>query len=630
MMRTFDNYSLKNASLKFKTATTLWLFLGFALIAWIWFISLSIVDWYHYELTGPNRFGTGLVDLFWSKFPLFVTLMGLQLLAYAVLWFVSKRLMQRSALRRRVKKAISILSSLLVFLNLTAWLTLPFFQWPQRWVGTLGAFSTMILVLMPLPALWQMWFYKRWKNAGKETKRVVIVGGGFAGLYTALGLDKSLGYHSNLEVIVIDQKNFFLFPPLLPSAAVGTIESPQVTYPFRRIFETTNIFFKKGTVVNVDPKVKEVHLRVHLQDDSTLGPGELIEQRIPYDYLVLAPGSTTQTFNTKGVETHALFVRELEDAIKIRNRIIDCFERAACSTSESVQRELLRFAVVGGGPTGIETATEIKDLIHEVLLKRYPEIHSSWPEVSIIQSGPQILPGWPDDVVKRTTDQLKRLGVGLILNTRVIEVKPNEVLLKEGNSVQARTCLWCAGVQPSPLVAVCGLPLDKSGRVAIADDLRVPGYPEIFVLGDAAHLVDARTQKPLPPLGQVAFQQGAHTAKNLVRLLNQKPAKPFRYFNFGALVSVGEHYAAVNLLGVKISGFVGWIIWRTLYLSKIIGINNRIRILVDWTLDLLIERSITQVRTGDEIKATARDIKQIVAEKPANVSKEAAPVPPGA
>lgn len=627
-MRTFDNYSLKNASLKFKTATTLWLLFGFMLIGWIWFISLNVVAWYRFELSGVNRFGDGLVDLFWSKFGLFATLLGLQVLAYAVLWFVSKRLLERSALRRRVKKAVSLLCSLLVFLNLAAWLTLPFFKWAASWVGTLGVFSSLILILMPLPALWQMWFYKRWKNAGKGPKRVVIVGGGFAGLYAALGLDKALGYHSQLEITVIDQKNFFLFPPLLPSAAVGTIEAPQVTYPFRRIFETTNIFFKKGTVVSVDTKEKQVHLRVHIQDDGTLGPAEVMEQHIAYDYLVLAPGSTTQTFNTKGVEENALFVRELEDAIKIRNRIIDCFERAACSTSEAVQRELLRFAVVGGGPTGIETATEIQDLIHEVLLKRYPEIHPSWPEVSIIQSGPQILPGWPDDVVRRTTDQLKRLGVKLILNTRVIEVKPNEVLLKEGHSVQARTCLWCAGVQPSPLVAVCCLPLDKSGRVAISEDLRVPGFPEIFVLGDAAHLMDKKTQKPLPPLGQVAFQQGSHTAKNLVRLLAGKPAKPFRYFNFGALVSVGEHYAAVNLLGVKISGFLGWIIWRTLYLSKIIGINNRIRIMVDWTLDLLIERSITQVRSGDEIKATAKDIKQMPSQKPENISKDLSALPP--
>jgi NADH dehydrogenase len=191
------------------------------------------------------------------------------------------------------------------------------------------------------------------------------------------------------------------------------------------------------------------------------------------------------------------------------------------------------------------------------------------------------------------------LGVRLVLNARVIEVKANQVLLKDGSSVQARTCLWCAGVQASPLVQACGLPIDKSGRIPISDDLRVEGFPHVFVLGDAAHFVDKKTNKSLPPLGQVAFQQGSHTAQNLVRLLQGKETKPFKYFNFGSLVSVGEHYAAVNLLGVKISGFFGWIIWRFLYLSKIIGMSNRIRIVVDWTMDLLIERSITQFRTEE-------------------------------
>jgi NADH dehydrogenase len=285
--------------------------------------------------------------------------------------------------------------------------------------------------------------------------------------------------------------------------------------------------------------------------------------------------------------------------VRVRDRIIDCFERAAVLASdpksEGVVRELLQFAIVGGGPTGVEIATEIQDLIHEVLLKRYPEINDDHPGVAIIQSGPQILPGWPAKVVETTTRQLKHLGIKLFLNSRVTEVRSSAVVLKDGPSVPARTILWCAGVQPSPLLKACGLPLDPSGRVPVDEYLRVPGHENVFVLGDGALSTDPVSKKPLPPLGQVAFQQGDHTAKNLAYLLRGTPLRPFRYFNFGALVSVGERYAAVDLMGVRLTGFIGWFVWRSLYLTKMIGVSTKIRIMTDWTLDLLIERSIAQL-----------------------------------
>jgi NADH dehydrogenase len=178
-----------------------------------------------------------------------------------------------------------------------------------------------------------------------------------------------------------------------------------------------------------------------------------------------------------------------------------------------------------------------------------------------------------------------------------VEVGPRRLVLKTGERVPTRTSIWCAGVKSSELLARSGLPLDESGRVRIKPDLRVEGFDNVFALGDAAFLVDERSGRPLPPLGQVAFQQGTHAAKNLVRLLSGKPSRRFRYFNFGSLVSVGEHFAAVHLLGVKLSGFVAWVIWRTLYLAKLVGFSNKIRVMLDWSLDLLIERSISQIQT---------------------------------
>ncbi len=599
-MSRLDAYRLKNASLRFKVASTLSLLVSLAALGVAWKLCFTLISWNRSGFSRMTSVGADLYGLAWDLTGIYASLLLLQAAGYAGLYFAARSLFRKAALRRRMKSLILFASKTFVALHFLVWLTVPVWDMSQTLAGPVGLLSSLGLTALTLPALVEMWLFKRWKAAGK--KRVVIVGGGFAGLYTVQGLDQALGYHEDLEIVLIDQKNFFLFPPLLPSAAVGTIETRQVTYPYRRIFEMTNIVYKKATVTSVDPQRQVVRMHVHLEgEENPLSPSRerdgvrgIIE--MPYDYLVLAPGSTTQTFNTPGAEEHALFVRELGDAIKIRSRIIDCFERAAVVSDETVRRELLSFAVVGGGPTGVEIATEIQDLIQEVLLKRYPEIDLALPQVSIIQSGPQVLPGWPEKVVRLTTKQLQHLGIRLVLNNRVTAIESNAVVLKEGDPVVARTTLWCAGVKPSPLLAACGLPLDKSGRVPIDAYLRPQGFENVFVLGDAATCLDHKTQKPLPPLGQVAFQQGPLMAANLVRLLRGEPLKPFRYINFGALVSVGEHFAAVDLLGVKLSGFIGWITWRMLYLTKIVGMSNRIRILIDWTLDLFIERSISQLQ----------------------------------
>lgn len=602
MQQRTDNYSLKNASFLFKTLSTFAILASVAFLAWSWRISLDIT-----KVNRPSDLCLLLGDDLWAlahyKTPLFIWLFLFQASGYLGLYITARLLFSRSALRRRMKKLLLGIATSLVVLDQLVWLSVPFWRFAQNAAGYIGLFSAIALVGLTLPPLYQMWFYKRWHRT--RPTRVVVVGGGFAGLYTALGLDKKMGHHKNLEIVLIDRKNYFIFPPLLPSASVGTIETRQVTQSYRRIFETTNIDYKKATVASIDPDAKKIRMHVHLEgeDMEPSGGASPADVDLTYDYLVLAPGSTNQTFNTPGAMENAYFVKELTDAVKIRDRIIDCFERAAVlltsisgSADAAVQvvRELLRFAVVGGGPTGIEIATEIQDLIHEVLLKRYPEINKTYPEVSIIQSGPQVLPGWPDQVVKTTTRQLQKLGIRLILNNRVTEVRSNAVVLKDGPPVAARTILWCAGVKPSPLLSACKIALDKSGRIAVNAHLQVPGYDDVFVLGDSASCMGG-DGKPLPPLGQVAFQQGDYMAESLTRRLRGEPVKPFQYFNFGALVSVGEHYAAVDLLGVKLTGFVGWFVWRTLYLGKMIGVSTKIRIMIDWTLDLFIERSIAQL-----------------------------------
>jgi len=337
-------------------------------------------------------------------------------------------------------------------------------------------------------------------------------------------------------------------------ASSGRRFQPRCTHvpPFRRIFEATNVVFRRETVESIDVQAQVVHTRANVDEQSAA-----CHREIRYDALVLAPGSETQTFRTPGVAENAFFMRELGDAVAVRNHIIDCFELAAQEASAERRAAMLRFVVVGGGPTGVELMAEIRDLVEHVLFVRYPEVKPDEVDLVLVQSAPQLLPGWHPTVVQRATEQLHSLEVRVLTGRKVQSVSEFAVTLDQGEILAARTTVWCAGVKPAGLLGAVDLPKHPSGRVPVGEDLRVPGHPAVFVLGDAS--LAQHQGKPLPPLGQVAFQQGTHTGENLARLIRGEPLKPFRYFDYGSLVSVGEHFAPVALLGVRISGALAWL-----------------------------------------------------------------------
>ncbi|HKD41798.1 MAG TPA: NAD(P)/FAD-dependent oxidoreductase [Myxococcaceae bacterium] len=589
-----DAYRLTNMATWRKLIASLAAIFGAALFLSSWGIARALVGWLFTHDASMYEWATQLADVAWGHPMVFCALLLTHYGGLLIILSVAQFLFRKTTMRRRVRKLLSLLSIGLAVMDVGTWLLVPVSSWARHFLAPLSIIEGVLLAWMLFLPLRQMWLYRRWRGNGGKKVKVVIVGGGFGGLYAAVALDKALGHHRDLELTVVDKNNYFLFPPLLPSVSVGAIETRQVTYPFRRIFETTNIRFRNATVESIAPAINTVTAKFEVDN---MGGESCLPTEVPYDYLILAPGSTTNTFLTPGVDRFAFFMRELGDAVAVRNHAIDCFERAAASTSVALQKELLRFVVIGGGPTGLEVATEIHDLIEHVLLARYPEIDPSRPEVWIVQSGNQLLPGWHTKVVDVASRQLSRLKIKIVLDNRAVEVGPRHVALKTGERVSTRTCIWCAGVKSSELLARSGLPLDESGRIRIKPDLRAEGFDNVFALGDAAFLVDKKTGRPLPPLGQVAFQQGPHAARNLVRLLSGKETEPFRYFNFGSLVSVGEHFAAVHLLGVKLSGFFAWLVWRTLYLAKLVGFSNKVRVMLDWSLDLLIERSLSQIQT---------------------------------
>lgn len=590
-MARIDAHPLKNLPSWRKVLASAGLLTGVALFIATLGLSVLLTNW-TVSLAGllgwgemlPRVKGYGPV---W--FPALFALHATSLLLVAV---VATRLFRRVALPRRARAAATFALTFLGVADALCWGFLGMSGVARALLGPVVALEAMALGYLVGRPLRDMWLYARWHpKPGASPTRVVIVGGGFAGLYAASKLDAVLGYHPQLEVTVLDQRNYFLFPPLLPSVATGAIETRQVTYPFRRIFEATNVRFRKETVERVDLAAKVVVSRA---DVDVSGPeARNCHRETAYDFLVLSPGSDTQTFGTKGVAQHAFFMRELGDAVAVRNQIIDCFELAAQEPSRERRQQLLRFVVVGGGPTGVELVAEVRDLVELVLFKRYPEIEPDDVHLVLVQSGPSVLPGWHSEVVRRASQQLAHLEVDVRTGCRVLEVGPSNVTLEGNEVLDSRTCVWCAGVKPAGLLQSIALQKHPSGRVPVGADLRAEGHPDVFVLGDAALFMEKG--RPLPPLGQVAFQQGTCTGANLARLIRGRPARPFRYFNYGALLSVGEHFAAIDLLGVRLSGFVAWFVWRSLYLTKLVGFGNKVRVVLDWTLDLLFERSISQV-----------------------------------
>lgn len=586
-------YVLRNLGTTKKLFFSLLLLLGFSAFLSAFLASVIAVNW-DLSWTGLVSLGArvGMLGDDWRW--LLLAAHGVSLGALLPL---SLSLVRRTPLPRLSRRALFAVTTGLALADLAAWLLIPVLDVARSALGLVMLLLTPTLGYLVGAPLSAMWKTRRWREPAQPV-RVAIIGGGFAGLDVALGLDAVLGWSEKLQITVLDRKNYFLFPPLLPSVAVGAIETRQVTYPFRRIFEGTNIRFKKEAVEQVDLERRTVVSKVDVDADADGATLRVRHDETPFDYLVLAPGSTTQTFNTPGAE-HAFFMRELGDAIALRNHIIDCFETAAREPDRELRQKMLRFVVVGAGPTGVEVASEVRDLIDQVLLPRYPELDGSLVDVVLIDSGERVLSGWHPAVATSAETQLGALAVRVMHGARVAAIGTDWVRLKDGTRLDTRTACWCAGVAASPLLAKTGLLLDRSGRVAVAPDCRPPRHDNVFVLGDAATFV-GKDGRPLPPLGQVAFQQGKHTAKNLVRLLRGHPTEPFRYFDFGQLVSVGHHFAAVRLLGVRLSGFLAWLVWRTLYLGKLVGFGNQLRVVLDWTLDLFVERSSSQIHARRE------------------------------
>ena len=409
-------------------------------------------------------------------------------------------------------------------------------------------------------------------------KKVVILGSGFAGIYGALSTYKNCG--EKVSITIINRTNYFLFTPMLHEVATGGLGSHQVVESIREIIYKKNISFIEADVASVDLVNKEVITN---------------NGNIPYDILVVALGATTNFFGTSGAADHAYVLKNLKDALNIRDRIIDIFERASMEKDEIKRKQMLSFVVVGGGATGVEIITEIAELCNETLEKYYRgKIDCGDVTISLINSGPELLSVFGAKTRAYALKILQKDNIRVLLNTQVKEVTKTDVLLGDSSRLATETVIWAAGVRPNQVSTVGGeLQKDKGDRIMTDIAFRAIGHEDVFAVGDVAH-VDPASERGLPMLAQIAVQQGDLLGKNIARSLNGKPLLNFLYHSKGEMVSLGRHKASGTVFGVHVYGRLAWFMWRTIYLFKFISNSKKFRIAFDWTMQLFSKRDISR------------------------------------
>ncbi len=398
--------------------------------------------------------------------------------------------------------------------------------------------------------------------------RVIIIGAGFGGLYAARELAGK-----PVDVLLIDRQNFHTFTPLLYQVATAGLDPSDIAYPVRGIFRReANIHFRLGTVTDIDEEARAVTV---MYDSETFVEG--------YDYLIIAAGSVTNFYNNQSLERNAHGLKSVAEAITLRNHVLQLFERAAWEEDPEAQRALTTMVVVGGGPTGLETAGAMYELYNFVLRNEYSGLKHMNARVILLEALDNLLLAYPQNLRDSAKRQLESLGVEVMLNAKVQDFDGRRVLLADGREIPAHTLVWSAGVKGSALANALGIPLEKGGRIPVTPALEVIDRPGIFAVGDIAHLVEPKSGQPYPQVIPVANQQGPLAAQNILRAINGDVLKPFIYNDRGIMATIGRRRAvAWPYYAIQLTGYLGWITWLFLHLVWLIGFRNRISVLINW------------------------------------------------
>ncbi len=396
--------------------------------------------------------------------------------------------------------------------------------------------------------------------------RVVIVGAGFGGLQCARPLRRS-----QLDVLLVDANNYHLFTPLLYQVASSLLNPSDIAYPVRAIFRRSPVRFLHDRIVGADFAQQTV--RTASGDD------------LRYDYLVLAAGSTTNFFGLESVAGAAHGLKDLPEALELRNHVLRCFERASASADAPERARLLTFVIVGGGPTGVEYAGALSELVKLVLPAEYPELASQQARIVVVEARPRPLAAFPERLGANALGQLRRRGIEVMTGARVVHAEPGRVALEGGAVLRAETLVWAAGVKPAELTAALDAPRSRSGRLEVDQFLRLRGQPRVFAIGDLASAM--HQGKEVPMLSAPAMQQGRRAAANILADAAGRPLRPFRYRDRGSMATIGRNAAVAALGPLRLTGFLGWVAWLVVHLYFLIGFRNRLVVLLGWAWNYL-------------------------------------------
>jgi NADH:ubiquinone reductase (H+-translocating) len=414
-------------------------------------------------------------------------------------------------------------------------------------------------------------------------KKVVIVGAGFGGLAAARELG-SRDEGSAVDVIVIDRQNYHLFQPLLYQVAMAGLAATDVAYPIRAALHgRRNVTVLLAEVTGVDVAGRLVRL-----DDGTA---------LSYDYLVMSPGAHTSYFGHDDWAQFAPGLKDLDDALEVRRRVLTALEAAERATDPAERQRQLTFVVVGGGPTGVELAGAIADLSRDILANDFRRVDRKEVRVVLVEMADRVLTPFDVSLSDKARAQLEELGVDVRTGVRVEAIDAGRVKVG-GETLYAGTVLWGAGVRPSPLAAALGVPLDKSGRVIVGPDCAVPGHPELFVVGDMASFTPEGASEPLPGISPVAMQEARAAARNILDDIAGVPRRPFNYFDKGFMATIGRARAVAQLGRLRLSGLLAWLAWVFVHLWYLIGFRNRLSVMTNWIWAYVVSRHGARVITG--------------------------------
>ena len=419
-------------------------------------------------------------------------------------------------------------------------------------------------------------------------KRIVILGGGFGGVYAAMYLEKLLARQSAVEICLVSHDNFFLFTPMLHEIAASDLEITNIVNPLRKLLRKVEVLL--GDVNQIDLPNKRVLISRGYRNDS---------KQIDYDHLVIALGSITNFYDIPGLAGLAVAMKSLRDAIQLRAQIIRHLEEANSECNLADRQSLLTFVVAGGGFAGVETVAALNDFVREAL-PFYPNLSEDMLRVMLVHSGLAILPELGESLGRYAEKVLSRRGVEIRLKNRVKSVTESKVFLADGVSIPSRTLVWTAGTVPSPIIS--SLPCAKErGRLLVNQFLGVPDWPDVWAVGDCAFVPDIRNPgQSHPPTAQHAIREGRVVAQNIAAALLGRPLRSFSFKTIGLLASIGRRMGVARIFGFNFSGFFAWWMWRTVYLSKLPGLDKKVRVAFDWTLDLLFPKDVCAVYDVDQ------------------------------